>query len=60
MSETIYLKKLWDITNVDWFIPQGGQTRRKDGSSKFTDYYLSYLYDPTNNEPVSISYKVLQ
>ncbi len=60
MSETIYLKKLWDITNVDWFIPQGGQIKRKDGSYNFTDYYLSYLYDPANNEPVSISYKMLQ
>lgn len=60
MSETIYLKKLWDITNIDWFISQGGQIRRKDGTYKFTDYYLSYLYDSMNNEPISISYKALQ
>ncbi len=60
MSESIKLKHLSDIRNVQWYFENGGRIKRKDGTYKGVDYYPEYYYNAKENNPVSIKHKVIK
>lgn len=60
MSESIRIKYLSDISNVQWYFEDGGRIRNKNGSFRGVDYYPEYYYDACSNLPVSILNKPIQ
>lgn len=60
MSESIKLKHLSDIRNVQWYFENGGRIKRKNGTYKAIDYYPEYYYNAKEYNPVSINNKPIK
>ena len=60
MSESIKIKYLSDIRNVQWYFEDGGRIKTRNGSFRGVDYYPEYYYDACSNSPVSIFNKPIQ
>lgn len=60
MSESIQIKVLDDIKNIQWYIEDGGRIRRKDGTYFGVDYYPKYFYDARIHNSASINNMPIQ